>query len=159
MKSAKLGMTITSLITAASMLLAACGADPTATPLPAATATTAPAGQPTEVMAAPTATEAMMEAPTATAAAGMSDFAGDTIKIGIDLPTSGADASSGVPARNGAELAIEQANAKGGIKLGDKTYKLEMYALDDAINGVHNPEQGAKNAQAFISDPAVLGVL
>jgi branched-chain amino acid transport system substrate-binding protein len=86
-------------------------------------------------------------------------FSGDTIKIGVDLPTSGADASSGVPARNGAELAIEQANARGGVKIGDKTYKLEMYALDDAINGVHNPEQGAKNAQAFVADPAVLGVL
>ena len=36
-----------------------------------------------------------------------------------------------------------------------QTYKLEMYALDDAVNGVHNPEQGAKNAQAFIADPAV----
>ena len=34
-----------------------------------------------------------------------------------------------------------------------------MYALDDAVNGVHNPEQGAKNAQAFIADPAVLAVV
>lgn len=86
-------------------------------------------------------------------------FTGDTIKIGVDLPTSGADASDGVPARNGAQLAIDQANAAGGVKVGDKTYKLEMYALDDAVNGVHNPDQGAKNVQAFIADPAVLAVI
>jgi branched-chain amino acid transport system substrate-binding protein len=153
MKSAKLGMTITSLLTATSMLLAACGGDPTATPVPPAATATTPAGA-----VDPTATTAAAK-PTATTVSTGGGFTGDTIKIGVDLPTSGADASSGVPARNGAELAIEQANAKGGVKIGDKTYKLEMYALDDAINGVHNPEQGAKNAQAFISDPAVLGVL
>jgi branched-chain amino acid transport system substrate-binding protein len=154
MKSAKLGMTITSLLTATSMLLAACGGDPTATPVAPAATATSPAGT-TDATAT---TGGMVEA-TATTGSMDGGFTGDVIKIGVDLPTSGADASSGIPARNGAELAIEQANAKGGVKIGDKTYKLEMYALDDAINGVHNPEQGAKNAQAFISDPAVLGVL
>jgi basic membrane protein A len=34
-----------------------------------------------------------------------------------------------------------------------------MLALDDAVNGVHNPEQGAKNVQAFIADPAVLAMV
>ncbi len=160
MKSAKFRLTITSLIMATSMLLAACGETPTATPLPAPTNTVGTAAQPTDTvaMAEPTATTAMAE-PTATTGGGEMTFEGDTIKIGVDLPTSGADASSGVPARNGAELAIEQANANGGLTIGGKTYKIEMYALDDAINGVHNPEQGAKNAQSFIADPAVLGVL
>jgi branched-chain amino acid transport system substrate-binding protein len=163
MKSAKLGMTITSLMVVASMMLAACGDTPTATPVAAPATNTVPAAAADSTntpaaMVDATATTAMVEA-TATTGGGGTMFEGDTIKIGVDLPTSGADASSGVPARNGAELAIEQANARGGVKIGDKTYKLEMYALDDAINGVHNPEQGAKNAQSFVADPAVLGVL
>jgi len=36
-----------------------------------------------------------------------------TIKIGIDLPVSGADASIGIPTQNGAVLAIEEANKNG----------------------------------------------
>ena len=39
--------------------------------------------------------------------------AGETLKIGIDLPVSGADAAIGVPTANGAVLAIEEANKKG----------------------------------------------
>jgi len=73
------------------MLLAACGGDPTATPPPAATATTAPAAAPTEMMEAPTATtEAMMEAPTATAGS-MSSGEMDWSKIGQEV----ADAYAG----------------------------------------------------------------
>ena len=63
------------------------------------------------------------------------------IKIGVDLPLNGQSASSGIPTRNGIQLAIEQANAGGEVIPG---YKLEMYALDDAIAGIHNPQQGAK---------------
>ena len=145
---------------AASMMLAACGDATTATPVPALPTNTAgtAGGDATATAGEAPATATTAAAP-ATATTGGAMFEGDTIKIGIDLPTSGADASSGVPARSGAELAIDQANAKGGVKIGDKTYKLEAYPLDDAINGVHNPEQGAKNAQSFIADPAVLGVL
>ncbi|HST03347.1 MAG TPA: branched-chain amino acid ABC transporter substrate-binding protein [Chloroflexia bacterium] len=158
MKFAKRGMTITSLLMATSMLLAACGADPTATPPAAPTATTGAA-------AGATATTATTGGPTATTAAAkptlpptiaVAPFAGDTIKIAVDLPTSGADASDGVPTRNGVELAIDQANAKGGVTIGGKTYKLAMYALDDAVNGTHNPDQGVKNVQQFIADPAVM---
>jgi branched-chain amino acid transport system substrate-binding protein len=79
----------------------------------------------------------------------------DVIKIGIDLPVSGADASSGIPTQNGAVLAIEQANASGlpgGLKLAAD-------ALDDAVQGVHDPAQGAQNVKTFISDPSVLAVL
>jgi branched-chain amino acid transport system substrate-binding protein len=136
------------------MLLSACGTETaTSTPVPPAPTDTVPAAGATNTpeAAAPTAT-------TATTGGG-GTFAGDTIKIGVDLPTSGADASDGVPTRNGAELAIEQANAAGGVTIAGKTYKLEMFALDDAVNGVHNPEQGAKNVQAFIADPAVLAMV
>jgi len=82
-------------------------------------------------------------------------FAATTYKIGIDLPTSGADATNGIPTRNGAVLAIEEANAKG-LPGGNK---LEADSLDDTVQGVHDPAQGAQNIKTFIADPTVLGVV
>ncbi|HUP28191.1 MAG TPA: branched-chain amino acid ABC transporter substrate-binding protein, partial [Chloroflexia bacterium] len=168
MKNHKLGIGLTSLAMSLSMLLSACGG-PAATPTATTGATldaTATTGGTTDATAttggttdATATTGGVMEGTATTGGSGGGTFTGDTIKIGVDLPTSGADASDGVPARNGAELAIEQANAAGGVTVGGKTYKLQMYALDDAVNGVHNPEQGAKNVQAFLADPAVLAML
>jgi branched-chain amino acid transport system substrate-binding protein len=81
--------------------------------------------------------------------------AASTLKIGIDLPTSGADATNGIPTQNGAVLAIEEANAKG-LPGGNK---LEADSLDDTVQGVHDPAQGAQNIKTFIADSAVLGVV
>ena len=78
-----------------------------------------------------------------------------TIKIGIDLPVSGADASTGIPTRNGAVLAIEEADAAkvpGG-------YTFAAYDLDDAPQGAHDPAQGAQNVRQFVSDSAVLAMI
>jgi branched-chain amino acid transport system substrate-binding protein len=80
---------------------------------------------------------------------------GQVIKIGIDLPVSGADASTGIPTQNGALLAVEQANAKG-LPGG---FKLEADSLDDAVQGKHDPAQGAQNVKTFVSDAAVLGMV
>ena len=79
-----------------------------------------------------------------------------TIKIGIDLPLSGADASIGIPTQNGALLAIEQANKSG---FAGGAFKLEASVLDDAVQGKHDPAAGAQNVQTFISDPAVLAMV
>jgi branched-chain amino acid transport system substrate-binding protein len=81
--------------------------------------------------------------------------AGNVIKIGIDLPISGADASIGVPTQYGAQLAIKQANDKNLVP----GFTFEADVLDDAVNGVHDPAQGAKNIETFGADPAVLGVI
>ncbi len=78
-----------------------------------------------------------------------------TVKIGIDLPLSGADSSDGGPTANGAVLAIEQANAKG-LAGG---FKVAADTLDDAVQGKHDPAQGAQNVKTFISDPVVLGMV
>jgi branched-chain amino acid transport system substrate-binding protein len=117
----------------------------------------AAAETPTEAMAAETPTEAAM----AETAIPVGEFTGDTIKIAVDLPVSGGDASDGIPTRNGMELAIRQANEKGGVTIGGKTYKLDMYFLDDVPPGgtTHDPAQGAKNADSFIADPAVMIML
>ena len=81
--------------------------------------------------------------------------AGNVIKIGIDLPISGADASIGVPTQYGAQLAVKQANAEHLVP----GFTFDTYVLDDAVNGVHDPAQGAKNIQTFGADSAVLGVI
>jgi branched-chain amino acid transport system substrate-binding protein len=77
------------------------------------------------------------------------------IKIGIDMPVSGADASTGIPTRNGAVQAIEEANHKGR----PAGFTFAAYDLDDAVQGVHDPAQGAQNTRAFVSDDAVLAMI
>ncbi len=39
------------------------------------------------------------------------------------------------------------------------TYTLEMYALDDAVDGMHDPAQGFKNAETFVSNSSVLAMV
>jgi branched-chain amino acid transport system substrate-binding protein len=53
------------------------------------------------------------------------------------------------------QLAIEQVNATGGVAIAGKTYKVEMFALDDRFD----PVIGATNAEKFVADPAVLAVV
>lgn len=60
------------------------------------------------------------------------------ICIATDFPTSGADGQAGKSAENGAALAIAQAKLHGG-------YTLSLKNFDDAVNGTHNPGQGAAN--------------
>jgi len=84
---------------------------------------------------------------------GGGDFSGDTIKVGVDLPTSSGEDIIAV--RNVVQLAIEQANNSGGVVIAGRAYKLDMYALDDQ----GDPDIGAKNAQELVADPAVLAVV
>ena len=74
------------------------------------------------------------------------------IDIASDLPTSGADASSGLPTQYGAAFAVSQ---KGSIQ----GYTLKFVPLDDAVNGVHNPTKGAQNVNQFISNKLILGMV
>src|SRR5436189_3367665 len=75
-----------------------------------------------------------------------------TFKIGVDLPESGAAASSGLPTLHGVELAVKQANDKGGIE----GYKIEVANFDDAVSGSYNEQKGVQNVQAMLGDSAVL---
>ena len=56
---------------------------------------------------------------------------GDTFLIGAIGPLTGAAASYGTSVKQGAEIAINEINEKGGVKVGDKTYKLAMQFEDD----------------------------
>ena len=79
--------------------------------------------------------------------------AGRVVKIGVDLPMSGGEAPNGVPTNNGVLLAIDEANKAGG------PYTFEEVLKDDAVNGVHDPAQGAKNVQELVADSAVVGIV
>ncbi|MDD3220986.1 MAG: ABC transporter substrate-binding protein [Clostridia bacterium] len=68
-----------------------------------------------------------------TAAAGETTAAAgdDVFLIGGIGPLTGDAASYGVSVKQGAEIAIEEINAAGGVKVGDKTYSLDMEFADD----------------------------
>jgi len=78
-----------------------------------------------------------------------------TAKIGVDLPQSGNEVANGEPTFRGIELAVKEANAAGGVG----GYTLEINNQDDAVNGVHNPDQGATNARTLVADEAVVGMV
>ncbi len=142
MKKSRISMLLLSLSVSASMLLTACGGETAATSTPATTG-----GGSTGAATATTATGG--------STGGSST---DVVKIAVDLPVSGADASDGVPTRNGIQLAIDQANKAGGVTIDGKAMQLQMYFLDDVPPGgqAHDPAQGSKNADAFIADPDVM---
>jgi branched-chain amino acid transport system substrate-binding protein len=104
-------------------------------------ATTAPAAS----AAAPASAAASAAAPASAAAGSIA------VKIGIELPMTGGEAPNGVPTANGVALAIAKNPVPG--------FTITINQQDDAVNGVHNPQQGAKNIQTLANDPAVIGVV
>jgi branched-chain amino acid transport system substrate-binding protein len=76
---------------------------------------------------------------------------GTPIKVGIELPMTGGEAPNGVPTANGVQLALEQNKVDG--------YNITINQQDDAVNGKHNADQGAKNMQTLANDPEVLFVV
>ncbi len=90
--------------------------------------------------------------------AGTAFAAGEkTVKIGLNFSLTGGDAESAQRMRDGALMAIDEANAKGTIK----GYKLEPFVLDDATAtaGQYDPAQAATNARKFVSDKTVVGAV
>src|ERR1700687_781893 len=74
------------------------------------------------------------------------------IDIASDLPVSGADASSGLPAQQGAAFAISRAATVRG-------YTLKFVPYDDAVNGTHDAQKGVQNVQAMLSNTKILGMV
>jgi branched-chain amino acid transport system substrate-binding protein len=74
------------------------------------------------------------------------------IDIASDLPTSGADASSGLPTQYGAQFAVTQKGTVDG-------FTLKFVPFDDAVNGKHDPTKGAQNVQQMISNTKILGMV
>lgn len=80
---------------------------------------------------------------------------GKSVTIGVDLPLSGGEAPNGEPTLNGIKLAVKQANDAGGVN----GYQIKLSTQDDAVNGVHDPQQGAKNVTALAADASVIGMV
>lgn len=78
-----------------------------------------------------------------TTAAGDAAASGEAFKIGVTGPLTGAAAAYGIAVRNGADLAIKEINAAGGVN----GTMLEMNAQDDE----HDPEK-AVNAYNTLKD-------
>jgi branched-chain amino acid transport system substrate-binding protein len=77
---------------------------------------------------------------------------GPTIKIGVDLPLSGAEGQAGTPALNGVRFYVQQHPKLEG-------FNIVVSVRDDAVKGVHDPALGARDIGAFIADPEVKGVI
>ncbi|MGH6643758.1 MAG: branched-chain amino acid ABC transporter substrate-binding protein [Bradyrhizobium sp.] len=75
----------------------------------------------------------------------------EVVKIGHVAPLTGGIAHLGKDNENGARLAIEEINAAGGLKIGDKTYKLDLVAEDDKAD----PKEGTLAAQKIVDSGAV----
>jgi len=76
-----------------------------------------------------------------------------TISIGVDLPESGAAASSGLPTLNGVKFAVQKA---GGSVSG---WTLTVENRDDAVGGSYNADKGVQNVTDLINNNAVVAMV
>src|ERR1039458_6427535 len=72
--------------------------------------------------------------------------AADTYKIGVVAPLTGPTAEAGTAIKQGAQMAADEVNAKGGIDAGGKKVKLELIFEDDT----GKPEVGVSVAEKLL---------
>jgi branched-chain amino acid transport system substrate-binding protein len=79
------------------------------------------------------------------------------VKIGFSMPITGADADGADAILKGAQMAISEINAKGGVD----GYKFEAVVYDSATPaaGQYDPAQAATNYKKFLADPMVLAAV
>jgi branched-chain amino acid transport system substrate-binding protein len=88
----------------------------------------------------------------ASACTSSSATAGKTVvKIGVDLPLSGAELPNGDPTLKGVQLAIAENPVDG--------FDVQTNVKDDALNGKHDPQTGAANIGQLITDSSVFAVV
>jgi branched-chain amino acid transport system substrate-binding protein len=77
-----------------------------------------------------------------------------TVKVGISLPLTGADAEDALHIKNGIQMAFDEVNAAGGAG----GYKIETVVYDSgtATAGQYDPAQAATNTKKLVADPAVV---
>src|SRR3984893_10984190 len=73
-----------------------------------------------------------------------------TIKIGVELPESGKEASNGLPTLNGVKFAVQKV---GSIK----GFTLAVENKDDAVNGSHDATKGAQNIRDLVAGNQGMG--
>ncbi len=79
------------------------------------------------------------------------------LTIGIALPLTGSDAESATRIKDGAILAIDEANAKGGVA----GYKLHVMITDNgtATAGQYDPAQAATNTRKMVANKNVVAAI
>lgn len=82
-------------------------------------------------------------------------LAADKIKIAVTGPFSGGTGPVGISLRDGARLAVQEANRVGGIMLAGKKYQIDLIERDDEGKN----ERGALIAQEIASMPDVAAVV
>ena len=83
--------------------------------------------------------------------------ANQVVKVGIDMPYTGADATAAVQITEGAQLAFDEANKYHEVP--GITFELLKYDDGTATAGQYDPAQAATNARKMVSDKAVLAAL
>ncbi|MGV1014936.1 MAG: ABC transporter substrate-binding protein, partial [Methyloceanibacter sp.] len=79
----------------------------------------------------------------------------NTIVLGAAVSLTGKYAQNGINTKNGYDLAIRKINENGGIKIGDKTYKLAVRYYDDEST----PARGTELAERLIKQDGVKFIL
>lgn len=79
----------------------------------------------------------------------------DEIVLGAAVSLTGKYAQNGLNTKNGYDLAMNKINEKGGVKLGDKTYKLAIRYYDDEST----PARGTELAERLIKQDGVKFIL
>ena len=87
--------------------------------------------------------------------AAMTSLAADTIVFGAAISITGKTAKEGEYTRDGYQFAIDRINEMGGIKVGGKTYKVELKYYDDETK----PERTAQLIEKLINEDKVNLVL
>jgi branched-chain amino acid transport system substrate-binding protein len=79
------------------------------------------------------------------------------VHVPINLPFTGQEAMGALLVKNGAAMAIDEINAKGGVA----GYMLQLILMNDgtASAGGYDPGQAATNARRMVSDPLALAAL
>lgn len=75
----------------------------------------------------------------------------ETIRLGAAVSLSGKYSTNGVYTRNGYDLAVARINERGGVMVGDTSYKLEIVYYDDEST----PARGAQLAERLIQQDGV----
>jgi branched-chain amino acid transport system substrate-binding protein len=82
--------------------------------------------------------------------AGTAAAANKSVTIGITVPLTGSDAEAATLIRDGAMIAIDDANAQGGVA----GYKIDVIVLDNGTTtaGQYDPAQAATNARKLVAN-------
>lgn len=75
----------------------------------------------------------------------------DMVRIGMTAPLTGPASESGIALRQGAELAVEEINATGGIDVGSKKYRIALFVEDNESK----PAVGVSAAERLITKEEV----